>query len=117
MPPLRDPQLLRCYKNALANWRFTGFVTFSAVALSWIRKNLPGHTYWTIAQIMQEFVAAGGEIDQQRETRPEWRDHNYHYDLRIPIGGRLIYIETRLEVDDPDDDEGSIIEAVNIHEA
>lgn len=22
MPPLSDPELLTCYKNALANWRF-----------------------------------------------------------------------------------------------
>jgi hypothetical protein len=57
---------------------------------------------------------AGGEIDQVTETRPEWNEQRYHYDLRIQIGGRLIYIETVLVEDDPND---PTVHVVSIHDA
>ena len=67
-----------------------------------------------IARLMCAYVQAGGEIDRVPERRPEWNDRPFHYDLRIPIGGRLVYIETILLDDDPDD---PTIRVVNIHDA
>jgi hypothetical protein len=32
---------------------------------------------------MFRFFAAGGEIDQVRETRPHWSEHRFHYDFRM----------------------------------
>ena len=49
-----------------------------------------------------------------RETRLEWTEHRFHYDFRIPIADRLIYIETILMDDDPED---PTIHVVSIHEA
>jgi hypothetical protein len=48
------------------------------------------------------------------ETRPEWNDRPFHYELRIPIAGRLIYVETILIDDDPTD---PVIRVVSIHDA
>jgi hypothetical protein len=63
---------------------------------------------------MYKHVEGGGEIDQVKETRPEWNDFDFHYDLRVPIGGRLRYFETLLVDGDPDD---PIILVVNTHDA
>jgi hypothetical protein len=65
---------------------------------------------------MHDYVLAGGEIDQQKETRPEWNMHDFHYDLRIPIADRLIYVETRLIYRDAQDPDDPIIHVVNIHD-
>ncbi len=63
---------------------------------------------------MFRFFAAGGEIDQVRETRPQWSEHQFHYDFRMDIGSRLLYIETILFEDDPND---PTIHVVSIHDA
>jgi hypothetical protein len=93
MPPLTDPELLACYKNALANWRYEGYIIFAERAQEWIHVNLANHTTREIGRLMLEYVTGVGEIDQQKETRPEWKEHDCHFDLRIPCAGRLIYIE------------------------
>jgi hypothetical protein len=117
MPPLTDPDFLACYKNALSNWRYEGYINFTALAQDWIRINLSNTTPREIGRLMHEYVAGGGEIDQQRETRPEWNMHGYHFDLRIPTAGRLIYIETRLFYADPADPDDPVIQVVNVHDA
>ena len=119
MPPLSDPERLQCYRNALANWRFEGYVRFTELADRWVRKELGGGTTRDIARLMNDFANGSppGVIDEQRETRPEWSEHEYHYDLRFEIAGRRLYIETRLFYDDPDDTDDPIIYVVNIHDA
>lgn len=116
MPPLTDPELLACYKNALANWRYEGYIIFTERAEEWIYVNLSNQTTREIGRLMLEYVSAGGEIDQQKETRPEWKERDYHFDLRIPCAGRLIYIETRLLYDDPSDPDDPVIHVVNVHD-
>ena len=103
MPPLQDPDLLRAFKAILSEWHVTGYVTAKDQALEWAGKNLPGFTLKTLAKLMNDHVAAGGEIDQVKETRPEWDDWPFHYDFRLPWEGRLLYIETILVDDDPSD--------------
>jgi len=85
MPALTDPELLTCYKNALANWRYEGYVVFTDLAQEWVRTNLPNRSSKDLGRLMQEYVAAGGEIDQQKETRPEWDAHEFHFDLAFPF--------------------------------
>jgi hypothetical protein len=66
---------------------------------------------------MYEYVAAGGEVDEQAETRENWRDqHEFHHDLRLSINNRLVYIETRLNYRVPVAPDDSWILVVNIHE-
>jgi hypothetical protein len=114
MAPLTDPEILAKFTNALRHWRFTGYVTWKATARQWVEANLEGWTTRAIAEEMCRHSDGGGQIDQIRETRPEWTEHRYHYDLRIQIGGRLIYIETLLVEDDPDD---PTVHVVSIHDA
>ena len=78
-------------------------MTAKAEALEWAGKNLPDFTLKSLAKLMHDYVSAGGHIDQVRETRPAWNDWPFHYDFRLPWGGRMLYIETILVDDDPSD--------------
>ncbi|HUU94427.1 MAG TPA: hypothetical protein VM487_01710 [Phycisphaerae bacterium] len=116
MPPLTDPERLRHYREALKRWSCSGYVTWEPFARQWVRKNLAGFTPPEVSRLMWEHVQAGGEIDEVRERRPEWSEHKFHHDLRLKIAGRLVYVETRLLMDERDI-EHSTINVVNIHDA
>ena len=65
---------------------------------------------------MYEHVAAGGEIDEVPETRPEWSDlYEFHHDLRLTIHDKAVYIETRLNYRLPVAPDESWILVVNVH--
>jgi hypothetical protein len=114
---LNDPILLTAYKNALANYRYEGYVRWTEVAQNWVRRELGGYTVRAVAQRMREYVNGGGEIDHVLETRPEWRHYSHHFDLRFELGGRRLYVETRLEFRDPTDPDDPVILVANIHDA
>ena len=103
MAPLTDPKVLACIKQVLQNWHVTDYVTRKDIARNWVGQHLESSSPRDIARMMHEYVERGGVIDQVRERRPEWNDREFHYDFRIPIGDRLIYIETVLVDDDPTD--------------
>lgn len=115
MPTLNDPEREKCYKNALANWRYTDFVEFKPLAQEWIRCHLEGYTLREIKSIMHEFVEGGGRIKEQVENRELWLDFEYHYDMTIEIKGRPVYFETVLSYDDPNDPDDPVITVVNVH--
>jgi hypothetical protein len=114
MAPLSDPVVYAKILNALSNWRYTGYVAWKPIARAWIEANLDGMTARFVAEMMFEHVVTGGEVDQVKETRSEWNEQQFHYDFRISLGDRLIYIETILIDDDPED---PIISVVSIHDA
>ena len=114
MARLTDPESLAKFQYALSQWQFTGYVTWKPIARQWLEQNMEGMTTRSVSEEMFHFFAAGGEIDQVRETRPQWSEHRFHYDFRMEIGGRLLYIETILVEDDPDD---PTIYVVSIHDA
>jgi hypothetical protein len=114
MPPLTDPVILGQFHAVLANWNYTGYVTAKDVALDWIANNLGGLTLKDVAKAIHEFVQAGETIDQQPEKRPEWSLWPFHYDFRLPLAGKDLYIETILQDDDPKD---PTIHIVSIHDA
>ena len=114
MARLQDPAILAQYRSALGNWRVTGYVIWKDTAREWVRHNLPAMSLKDVAEEMEKYVAAGGEIDQVPERRPEWNDRDYHYDLRLMIAGRSRYVETILVDDDPQD---PILYVVSIHDA
>jgi hypothetical protein len=78
-----------------------------------VAENLAPLTTFGVSEMMHQYVAAGGTIDQVPERRPEWNDRDFHYDLRLKIGDRSLYIETILVDDDPDD---PLIKVVSIHD-
>ena len=114
MSPLADPVLLATIRGVLDIWYVTDYVTWKNTARDWAGVNLPHSSLKDIARLMHAHVMAGGVIDQVREQRPEWNDRDYHYDFRLPISGRLIYIETLLIDDDPTD---PTLHIVSIHDA
>jgi hypothetical protein len=114
MPPLTDPERLRHYKHALRLWHVTGYILFTPRAQSWINRNLSGVTAREVGRLMNEYVRAGGVIDEVQERRPEYSEHEHHHDLRLRVHGREVYIETRLIMERDVDD--TVIQVVNIHD-
>jgi transposase InsO family protein len=112
MPPLTDPVILAQFQKVLAEWNYTGYITAKDVARLWIADNLPGMSLKAIAKAMLEYVASGGVIDQVQETRLEWNMWPFHYDFRLVLGGKNVYVETVLKDDDPND---PTLEIVSIH--
>lgn len=114
---LTDDDSLRAYRDALSNWPHTGFVEFelTEMAYSWLRRELDGITTRELSRLMWEYVDGGGIIDEVRETRPEWSHYAFHYDLRFPIQGKLVYVETRLIYEPPFKPDNSVILVVNVH--
>ena len=119
LAPLTDPDRLAAYQDALSNWSFEGYVAFECLtesAFAWVRQELENITLRDIARLMFEHVEAGGEIDEVKETRPEWSDqYEFHYDLRVSIQDKPIYIETRMHCRIPFRPDDSWIDVVNIH--
>jgi hypothetical protein len=117
MARLTDPEILSCYCNALANWKYHGFVAFTKLAQDWLQRELGGMSPRAFAEILYLFVQGGGEVDQVVETRPEYTIYSHHYDLRPTVNGRMLYVETRLDYRDPSDPDDPIVSIVNIHTA
>jgi hypothetical protein len=113
MPPLTDAVVLAQFLAVLANWRYTGYVTAKDHVLEWIADELAGLTLKDVSRAMYDFLQAGGVIDQIAETRPQWNDYPFHYDFRLHLSGRFVYIETVLDNDDPAD---PTIRVVSIHD-
>ena len=98
MPPLIDPDRLAAYRDALGNWSTTGYVQFDLTehAQRWVERELGYLKHREISRLMFEYVPAGGQIDEVRETRPEWSDCEFHHDLRFTINDKPVYVERRL---------------------
>jgi hypothetical protein len=114
MSRLTDPDVLGLFLEALENWRWKGFLAWRRVAAEWLRKNLDECSQELVNQLMYEHVLNGGEIDQVRETREGYRDnYEHHYDFRIRVGTRFVYIETTLDRTRM----GPTVNIVSIHDA
>jgi len=115
---LIDPDRLAAYRGALSNWAVTGYIQFDLTeeAHGWIRRELGNITLKEIGRLMHEYIAAGGEIDETPETRPEWSDqYEFHHDLRLTINETSVYVETRLHWRLPVVPDESWILVVNVH--
>jgi hypothetical protein len=95
MTPLTDPQLRAKFLEALREWNFSGFIQWRRRPIEWLRDNLDGCDPHMVSRAMYEHVVNGGEIDQIAENYEEYRStHPYHYDFRICVGRRRLYVET-----------------------
>ena len=120
MPPLTDPDRLAAYRDALRNWRVSNYIQFDLTeeAYRWLRREVGDITLKEIAELMCRHVEAGGEIDEVPESRPQWSvQWEFHWDLRVKMNGKLVYIETRLHYRLPVVADEPWILVVNIHEA
>jgi hypothetical protein len=116
MLPDNQEGRLRCYRNALRNWNYHGYVRFKNVALEELGKILPDLDAREIARELNRYVEEGGVIHEKQERRPEYVEAEFHYDLRLNIDNRQVYFETVLKViRDPDDPDDPTIEVVSVH--
>lgn len=114
MAPLTDPTTLAYFCEALGEWNCEGFVVWKRIPAEWLASNLQGETQRSVARLLHEYVSSGGVIDRQVEKRELHRDtHREHFDFRVSIESRLIYIETTLGVTST----GPTITIVSIHDA
>jgi hypothetical protein len=93
--PDNQAERLQCFRNALRNWNYEGYVRFRPLAQDWLRSNLAEYAEREIGWELFEFVQRGGMIDEQEERRAEYVSFGFHYDLRMTIGGRGVYFEPR----------------------
>src|SRR4051812_21633110 len=114
MPPLTDAAIRVQLQAVLANWKVTGYVTAKELVLEWVARELTGITLKDVAKAMDAHLQCGGTVDQAPETRIEWSVWPFHYDFRLSIAGRKVYIETILQDDNPKD---PTIHIVSIHDA
>lgn len=117
MAPLTDNDRLCAYKDALSNWSFHGYVRYelTETAHRWLRSEFDGVTVKELGRLMFEYIENGGVIDEVKETRPEWGEFEYHYDMRFRIQGKPIYVETRLFHQPPFEPDESSVLVVNVH--
>src|SRR6266404_3324089 len=113
MPPLTDACILAQLHAVLANWNYTDYVTAKPLVLEWIANHLNGLGLKNVAKAMNDFCRTGGVVDQVPERRPEYSAWPYHYDFRLRLAGKEIYIETILQDDNPKD---PTVHIVSIHD-
>ena len=68
LPENRETRL-RCFRNALRNWNFTGYITFKELAAEWLSSQLSEYVPRDIGCALMLHVESGGEIDEQPERR------------------------------------------------
>ena len=119
VPPLIDPERLQAISDALGNWAYSGFIdlALTETALAYLVEQLEITTPKALGRLMFEYVHSGGTIDEVPETRANWIGKwACHYDFRLLINQRPVYVETRLRFNPPFcPDEPSIL-VVNIHD-
>ena len=111
----KDEPALKRYRQVLVRYGLvTGYIQWKSLPQDWLGTNLPNVTTKLIHEEMVKHANSNRKIDQTPETRPEYSSWPFHYDLRISIFGRRVYIETRF--DQEQDLEDCTIWVVNVHE-
>lgn len=118
MAKLTDPEIERCYHNALRNWNYDGFIVYEKDGAEGLLLHV-GMAPKDFSKLLHDFVLVqGGEIDQVVEQRPNWIGQwSHHYDLRPVVNGVPIYVETRLRYRDARDPDDPVIHVVHIKPA
>lgn len=113
MGKIEAPRRLDTFREALNEWNCGGYIVWRKLASEWLEKNIAGYSTELVGKLMCDFVLAGGEIDETKETRPDYKNkYEFHHDFPFVIDGRKIYIETVLDVTKT----GPTITVVNMHD-
>jgi hypothetical protein len=113
MVRLEDRRVLQLFNEALSEWNCDGFVIWKKRAAEWLDLNMDGHSTKLVTKLMFEHLLLGGKIDQVRERRPEYSSlYEFHYDFRLTIAERPVYIETVLN----ETRTGPVITIVSMHD-
>ena len=112
----KDEAALKRYREVLLEFgHVTDYIQWKKLPEDWLGTSIPNVTKKFVHQLMVERAKSIGEIDQVPETRPEYLRWPFHYDLRISVFGRRVYVETRFEQEQ--DVEDCTIWVVNFHDA
>jgi hypothetical protein len=112
-----DPEVrVRCFRNAIRNWNVEGYITVTRRIEEWLKLELKEYSLREIKRILWEFSEAGGQIEERKETRPEYWSYEYWYRLRVGVGNRHIFFECILDVEEADNLDGSTIQIVSVHD-
>ncbi len=111
MPQLDDAETIRKLRLAVEEWN-SGGVLWKQLAAEWVRRNLESVTQQAVNELILQHIASSGRIDQVKETREEYLHFEFHYDFRIPVLDRTVYIETTLT----EHAMGPVVTIVNIHD-
>ena len=65
--------------------------------------------------LLWDYVRNGGDVRQKLETRDEYTEHEFHYDVIFEVDGQRVYVETRLEMNEQDIRD-TTIHVVSVHE-
>lgn len=115
MRKAHDQAALDAYRRVLLDLgHVNGYIQWRRVPREWLGRELGGYTLKAINSLMAAHVEGGGEIHQVVETRPEYTEWRFHYDLRLPISQRRVYVETVFR-HEPDFADCEII-VVNMHD-
>ena len=101
MPRLTDPSILKQIVAALEASEGCDHVVWHESAQRELKRDAPRLSQRAVNKAMRE-LARAGNVDQARETRPEWmKSSDFHYDFRMKIAGYRVYVETILINDAP----------------
>jgi hypothetical protein len=116
---LNDPELrMRCYHTALAEWSCDAWNTVKPVAMDWLRKEIGHYTLRGLFELLHDHVKKDPRnVREVRETRPDYRHHEFHFDLILVLDGRAVYFETILVFGESRPPYDPRIEVVSIHDA
>ena len=111
MPPLRDANTIERIREALMYWHNDGVFCLRRPTED-IDRYLDGYELGGVVEEMLKFIDGGGEINVA-EDRTEFRSASspYHYEFRMPIAGKNIYIETILS----EAKRGPVLTIVSLH--
>ena len=113
MPPLKDNAIRSRICESLSHSESGDHVRFTRQAESGLRETIPNTTPRGLVIALRTWTQKGGEINQVPETRePYCRQHKFHYDFVLSIGGNRVYVESVLDESRSDFPELVI---VNIH--
>ncbi len=93
-----NPATRERYLAALSDWHGEVGVRFNKRSRDYVLGEL-GLTTTRVGELLHEYVKmTAGTPHEVRETREGYRGrYDFHYDLRLDIAGRRVYVETVLD--------------------
>ena len=103
MPELTDPTTRRLLLDGLSVSERGDGVECLPVAAEELRRLCPRATVPGLVKAICTWVRAGKRVEECEEWREEYSGmFRYHYDVRISVAGRRLYVEMRLLIEGSD---------------
>src|SRR4051812_32884511 len=117
MPKLTDSTIRNAILQAFVNEeRWAGFVIWKPSAAEKLLRDFPGHRPPLVNSMVVTHLTSNGDIKFAKETRDEWLQCGFHYDVVLPgPDGKRIYAEMVLVNDGADDPDDLCVHVVSCH--